>query len=191
MASPVDDLKARRADAWNRACDLYARRLHGFILHLVRGDAPIAEELHQQTWLAAVDGIARFDPQRGEFSAWLFGIARIVVVNHYRRALGHAAQLRIDEELTDVHTTGVGLLPENILEQLERAAIVRAALLELNDDQREILTRKYLEGLTVEEIAKRSNRSAKAVESSLTRSREKLRALARWYFSETGQGVKR
>src|SRR5580704_2059525 len=150
MASPVDDLKARRADAWNRACDHYARRLHGFILHLVRGDAPIAEELHQQTWLAAVDGIARFDPQRGEFSAWLFGIARIVVVNHYRRALGHAAQLRIDEELTDVHTTGVGLLPENILEQLERAAIVRAALLELNDDQREILTRKYLEGLTVE-----------------------------------------
>ena len=153
------------------------RRLHGFILHLVRGDGLIAEELHQQTWLAAVDGIAGFDPQKGEFSAWLFGIARIVVVNHYRRALGHAAQLRIDEELTDVHTTGVGMLPENILEQLERASVVRL-LLELNDDQRDVLTRKYLEGLTVEEIAKRSNRSAKAVESSLTRSREKLRVPA-------------
>jgi RNA polymerase sigma-70 factor (ECF subfamily) len=187
MAVSVDDLKSRHADAWNRACDLYAPRLYGFLMHLVRGDARMAEELHQQTWLAAVDGIGGFDPRRGEFSAWLFAIARHVVVNHYRRVARQACEKRMDDERADLFQTRDGMLPHNILEQLERVDVVRATLLELNDDQREVLSQKYLEGLSVREIAKRTNRSAKAVESLLTRSREKLRGLIGWYVSEPDQ----
>ena len=39
----------------------------------------------------------------------------------------------------------------------------------------------------MEAIAKRINRSAKATESLLTRSREKLRALLQWYFPLAGE----
>ena len=75
------------------------------------------------------------------------------------------------------------LPPPELLEGVERADMVRAALLCLNDDWRAALLDKYAEGLSVAEIAARTGRTAKAVESVLSRAREQLRALLRPYFS--------
>ena len=78
-----------------------------------------------------------------------------------------------------------------ILQQIERAEIVRAALLELSDEERKALIHKYVDSLPVESIARQLNRSPKATESLLTRSREKLRALLQWYFPLQVGGQKR
>jgi RNA polymerase sigma factor (sigma-70 family) len=85
MTYPVDGLKARDSKIWDQTYEKYATRLYGSILHLVRRDRQLAEDLHQETWLAAIDGIDGFNPQRGEFSAWLFSIARNAVATHWRR----------------------------------------------------------------------------------------------------------
>ena len=55
-----------------------------------------------------------------------------------------------------------------MLELGERADVVRAALFCLNNDHRRVLMDKYAEGLSVAEIAGRTGRSAKAVESLLS-----------------------
>jgi RNA polymerase sigma-70 factor (ECF subfamily) len=187
MAEMVDELKARQPSAWDRACDKLAPRLYAFILHLVRRDQRLAEELHQEVWLAAVDGIDGFDPQRGDFSAWLFAIARNVVVNHYRRAARQSREQPFEAYSNSALPHFDGALPPDILEMLERVDVVRAALLALSDDQRDVLNRKYLCGLSVNQIAQQMNRSPKAVESLLTRSRQKLRGLVRWYFGAPQQ----
>jgi RNA polymerase sigma-70 factor, ECF subfamily len=190
MAASVDELKARRPCAWNQACVELAPRLYAFIMHLVRRDQRLAEELHQETWLAALDGIDGFEPQRGEFSAWLFAIARNVVVNHYRRAARQSRERPFEAYVNKSIVQSDGVLPPEILENLERVEVVRAALLELSEDQRDVLKRKYVSGLSVNEIALRTKRSPKAVESLLTRSREKLRGLLRWYFAASDRGEK-
>ena len=51
--------------AWATIYDRHVRDLFGFVHHLVGGDRALAEELHQDVWLAALEGIDRYDPQPG------------------------------------------------------------------------------------------------------------------------------
>ena len=50
-------------------------------------DGPLAEELHQEVWLKALEGFEHFDSRRGSFRDWLLGIARHQVSRHHRRFL--------------------------------------------------------------------------------------------------------
>lgn len=115
------------------------------------------------------------------------GIARHRVSRHLRKATPHAAGLIFDWGIV-VGTSG--LPPPDQLESLESAGVIRAAMLCLNPDQRDVLVRKYIDNSSVQEIAKHSGRSVKAVESLLSRSRERLRELLKPYFSHPSPGIR-
>ena len=83
--SLVHQLQMRNPEAWARTYDNHASDVFTFIAHLLHGDRAAAEEIHQNTWLAALSGIAAFDVERGELRAWIFGIARRQVALHFRR----------------------------------------------------------------------------------------------------------
>jgi RNA polymerase sigma factor (sigma-70 family) len=68
--------------------------------------------------------------------------------------------------------------------------VIRAALLCLSPEHRDALLQKYIDGWSVAAIAERTGRTAKAVESLLTRARERLKELLRHYLSGTEQGVR-
>ena len=65
---------------------------------------------------------------------------------------------------------------------------MRAAMLVLPDDRRKALLWKYVEGLSVDAIAVRMGRTAKAVESLLSRAREQMRGLLRGYMTPCDGG---
>jgi RNA polymerase sigma-70 factor, ECF subfamily len=156
----------------------------GLVYHLVGGDRHVAEDINQEVWLLAIERFERFDPARGGFRDWLLGIARHRALRHHRRATGQAIGGRPDEPSDSIP-------PPELLIGVERADVVRAALLCLHDGSRRVLLDKYAEGLSVAEIAARSGRSAKAVESLLSRARGQLRALLRPYFSHPTGGQHR
>ena len=81
----ITALKRRDHSAWSAAVDRHLREVYGFVFHLVGGNRTVAEDLNQETWLEAVDGIDQCDADRGSFRNWLFGIARRRVALHYRR----------------------------------------------------------------------------------------------------------
>jgi RNA polymerase sigma factor (sigma-70 family) len=68
---------------------------------------------------------------------------------------------------------------------LEQADVVQASLLALAPERRQVLVEKYVEELSVAQIAARTGKSPKAVESLLSRARGQFRALLRWYFLDT------
>ena len=180
-------LKQRDRSAWSAAVDRHLHEVYGFVFHLVGGDRTIAEDLNQETWLEAMDGIGQCDAAQGSFRNWLFGIARKRVALYYRRRAlaGNPASLGEpfgeSGELEDA-----SVLPQDVLEQVEQIFAVRAAMLLLPDDRREVLLGKYVEGLSVEAIASRLGRTAKAIESLLSRTREQMRVLLGGYVMPCG-----
>jgi len=179
-------LARRDRTAWSALYDGHVREVFGFIYHLVGGDRHLAEDLHQEVWLAALEGFDQFDARRGRFRDWVMGIARHRVSRHYRGTYSKSLEAVAEANLQMASET---LPPPQELESLERAAVIRAALFRLNEEHRDVLLKKYVDGFSVREIADRNGRSSKAVESLLSRARERLRELLRPYFPQTIQGA--
>jgi len=189
QSSLITALKQRDRSAWSAAVDRHLHEVYGFVFHLVGGDRAVAEDLNQETWLEALDGIDQCDATRGSFRNWLFGIARKRVALHYRRRALIGNPMSLCGQFEEVAELGdSSILPEDVLEQVERVSVVRAAILLLPDDRREVLLWKYVEALSVETIAIRMGRTAKAVESLLSRAREQVRGLLGGYMMPRGDG---
>jgi RNA polymerase sigma-70 factor (ECF subfamily) len=186
----VEGLKGRERWAWDTLYASRVRELYGFVFHLMPRNRSDAEEMHQDVWLAAVSGVEEYDPARGTLRDWLLGIARKrVALYHRRRRAERSGTMKPHEEacLEVEEPASVVVVPEECVEQVERAAVVRAALLAMPEDRRQVLLEKYVGGLPVREIAERSGRTDKAVESLLSRAREQLRRLVRWYFPKNSE----
>ncbi len=186
-SEPSDDVAAMRRldqEAWGDAYDRYVTSTYAFIAHLVGGDRALAEELHQEAWLTAMSAIDQFAPERGEFRGWLFGIAKRRVAMHFRK-VNVRSETELFEEADGASSTSDDLLPDDVIEEVERADAVRAALSELDEPARDVLVNKYVDSMSVAEIADRVGKSPKAVESMLTRARSRLRSLLRSYFPKS------
>ncbi len=188
-SSLIAALKQRDRSVWSAAVDRHLREVYGFVFHLVGGDRALAEDLNQEIWLEALNGIDQCDATRGSFRNWLFGIARKRVALHYRRRAVAGNPTSLSDHFGETAELGDNsVLPRDVLEQVERASVVRAAMLLLPDDRRKALLSKYVEGLSVETIAIRTGRTAKAVESLLSRAREQVRGLLGGYMLPCGDG---
>ena len=174
-------LQNRDAAAWDEFYEEHGRELYGFVFRLVRGDSQTAADVFQDTWLDAISRIGQFDPKRGELRSWLFGIARRRVALHWRQRLARSGTARAE---IPIEALDGAVVPDDVIEHLEQTAVVQASLLALPPERRRVLVDKYVEELSVSQIAARTGKSPKAVESLLSRAREQFRALLRWYFSD-------
>lgn len=105
--------------------------------------------------------------------AWLFTIAHNVVANHYRQQATRGYRQPLDAALELRDPTATPL--ERTLEW-ERRAELRAAIVQLSDDQRDVVEPR-LAGLTGPEIAASLGKSHAAVKMLQLRAVQKLRAL--------------
>jgi RNA polymerase sigma-70 factor, ECF subfamily len=167
--------------AWARMYDRHVRIVFAVVYHLLGGDRSLAEDVNQEVWLLAIEQFDRFDPARGKFRDWILGIGRHRALRRHRRP----AEAGFDENLDAPAGT---VSPQDRLEEVERTDLVRVALLRLTQDHRRVLLDKYVAGSSVAEIAGRTGRSAKAVESLLSRARAELRNLLEPYFSSEAGG---
>lgn len=144
--------------------------VYGFIFARVGGDQPAAEDLLQETLLEAVRSAGGF---RGEsaLSTWMCSIAKRRLVRHYERER-RAEVARQSLHLVERGTSASGGHTEA---DIDRQDEVLRALGQLPALQRQVLVFKYIEDLSVQEIADRVNRSRVQVQSLLQRGREGLR----------------
>ena len=139
--------------------------LYAYVLWRCAGLREHADDVVQETWLTAVRRIRRFDPLQGSFAGWLRGIAAKVLSNHFRRH-----QRRRAEPLN-----GQVAAPRTENQQREQAERIAQALSRLPERYEAVLRSKYVDGLSVADIAAASGETAKSVESLLTRARQAFR----------------
>lgn len=118
------------------------------------------EDVVSETFVAVIHHIDRFDPERGTIYSWLVGIARNKGTDLLRK--------KKRDELASSRLPAEESTPPDI----ER---LRQLLLELDDNERLVLEWKYLDDLTVREIAQRLGRTEKAIEALLYRARGRCR----------------
>lgn len=160
----VARLQAGDETAWRRLCEDFGTPLYRYCYWLAGADAAAAEDLRQETLLAAVAGIAACRGE-GPLFAWLSGIARHKASDARRRRRRHTAL----DEARDAAPADAS--PEAGAVSAERNARVVETLWSLPQDYRTALLARYVEGESVESVAARLGRSYKAAESVLSRAR--------------------
>ena len=133
------------------------------------GSATVAEELTSETFLAAVDAVRR-DRVPELTVAWLIGVARHKLVDHWRRAE------RENRSLRAVDADPVGTPADEWDIRLDALAAHRT-LARLGAHHRGALTLRYLDGLPVRDVADALGRTVGATEVLLVRAKAAFRDL--------------
>lgn len=145
--------------------DLYDRALPDVYGYLASrcGSASVAEDLTSETFLAAVDAVRR-GSVHDLTVAWLIGVARHKLVDHWRiqgRQQADQTTAEVPADDWDVQ-----------LDQL----LAHATLAELGAHHRSALTLRYLDDLPVREVAACLGRTEGATEVLLVRAKAAFRA---------------
>ncbi len=169
-AQLVQRAVAGDTDAFAKLYEAYVERIYRFIYFRV-GVAEAAEDLTSQVFLKAWEGLSRYQPRGLPFGAWLFRVARNTVIDHYRASRPtvplDTAALSQPDPAADV--------AEAVGRRLENDEL-RAALGKLTDEQRQVLSLKFLAGLSTDEVAQALGKKPGAVRALQMRG---LQALAR------------
>lgn len=182
--SPFPQLEAEdEADLIKRAqlepavfAELYRRhlgRIYAYLRTRVTCDEDAADQA-QQVFLQAFDALPNYRSRPGlPFSAWLFQIARNIVIDAHRR---HHIIIPWDS-LPPGSQPFLAAGPEENMLQQESLAQLRRHLARLDPAKRELLALRFAAGLTAPQIATIVGRSPAAVKKDLTRTLHRLKEL--------------
>lgn len=167
---PADELLAVRCQLGEReAFDALVERWHGPLWNYLRrvvGDDERAAEAVQEVWLRVVRGIGRLrDCSR--LRAWLFGIARRVVMDRLREKYAEPPHVSLDD--SDIAAA------EDSPDVIEAIDLMRKELAQLPVAEREVLALFYLRELSLKELADVLAVPIGTVKSRLFRARHALR----------------
>ncbi len=148
--------------------DEVAPVVYGFVFARVGGDQAAAQDLLQETLMEAVRSAGGF---RGEsaLSTWMCSIARRRLARYYER------ERRAELARRSLHLVGAAVVDNEAEADFARQDEVVRALGCLPALQRQVLVLKYIEDMSVQEIADHLHRNRVQVQSLLQRGRDGLR----------------
>lgn len=155
--------------------DRYARLVFGLALRVL-GSREQAEDLVQETFWRVWRRSGTFQPQRGQVSAWITGIAHNLVIDELRRQRARPSPVYEDEdrpvlrELEDTRSDVVGAALDGEMRRLLDTALER-----IPSEQREVIELAYFAGLSQSEIAERLQNPIGTVKTRARLALQKLR----------------
>ncbi len=176
-------LLIRKAKAHDRAAfqELYQAHvtpIFRFIYFRVKNQAD-AEDLTQTVFLRSWKVMSRFsedgpDASENPFSSFLYAVAQNAIIDYWKK--------KKDVSLED-HAESLNEIKDERLDAgkrvalRERSELIRETLQELSEDQREIITLKFLNDLSNKEISKITGKTEEAIRALQYRAIKVLRGL--------------
>jgi len=149
-ADRIGDLVARASqgsgDAFGQLYQIYVDRIYNYVYYKT-GHSVDAEDLTEQVFIKAWEAIRRFRFEGKPFAAWLFKVARNVVIDHYRTRKNNS-------DLSEV----VGAIanygdPEALAQRRATAQVLMTAIRHLTDEQQQVILLKFVDGMDNTEIS--------------------------------------
>ena len=166
------DLLRRAAGGEREAFELVYHRYQHVVYRFARamtGRPDAAEDVTQEVFIALIKELPRYDPARAVFTTYLYGIARNLSRNRWRRG---QRRLALETIGLESRTTPD---PFELLERAQAAAQVHRALRGLPLRYREVIILCDLHGLAYAEAALVVRSSVSGVRARLHRARHLLR----------------
>lgn len=162
-------IAAARQDpaAFGRLYDCYVQPIYRYVFSRV-GTAHQAEDITSQTFMSAYESLARYR-ERGQFSAWLFRIARSKINDHFRRSRREVGLEAAGEILEREDALGA-------LIRAEEMSRMRFIIGRLSDEEQELIRLRYVAELSFGEIADLLGKREDAVKKSLYRLLARLKS---------------
>ncbi|MGE3856548.1 MAG: RNA polymerase sigma factor [Dehalococcoidia bacterium] len=159
--------------AFSDLYEAHAPRVYRYLLSRTSNPSD-AEELTSRTFVRALAGLDQYRGRGAGFPAWLMSIAHNLLVNWYRDRGRRPPTEALDAAL-QVPTSTPG--PEASLEQNESIARVRAAISALAPERQQLISLKYVDGLSNAEIGRIMARTEGAVKALHHRTLRELQQL--------------
>ena len=168
-AALVERIAAGDEEAFVQVYRRRSRGVYRFALQM-SGSATIADEVTQEVFLALMREAARFDPARGSFLSYLYGVARNHVLRQQRQRPVVALDARPD--IADGLSAPDDPLADAVRQQT--VATVRRAVQSLPSHYREAVLLCDIEGLDYRDAARVIDCPVGTVRSRLARGRALL-----------------
>ena len=163
--------RARRgdADAFEQLVAAYRNQVFRLALRMCDNEAD-ADEVAQEAFLSAWKGLPNF---RGEsrFSTWLYQLTTHAAIDLLRREKRQAAA----EDIDGITAADDGPTSQQQAERAEIRREVRAALMQLPEEYRQVLLLRFMQELSYEEIGQALKLPAGTVKSRLNRAKAQLK----------------
>jgi RNA polymerase sigma-70 factor (ECF subfamily) len=170
-AAIAQGLKRQDPELLDQLIDTYQHRLMRYLMFLTN-KREVAEDLFQEVWIRVLRRGSQYNG-KARFDTWIFTIARNLVIDLSRkRTMASLDEMREGGEDSDARPFEVVQDSPSPLEHFEfreNASEVAAVLLTLEPNYREVLTLRFHEELSLEEIAAVTKAPLSTVKSRLYR----------------------
>lgn len=155
------------AEDFGRLYDAHVRRIYEYLYYRLL-HRETAEDLASQVFLKALEKIGTFDPDKGPFRAWLYGIAKNALTDHFR---ARRATVDIDDvwDLASDEDVAADAESKLLRERLQPYMKLLSA------DQREVVLLRLWDGHSHAEIAALTGRTEAASKMAFSRAIARLR----------------
>jgi len=164
----VEEAQAFSQEAWAQVYDQFYMKIFDYC-HLRTGNRAASEDLASEVFLEALRGIRGYRYRGLPFSAWLYRIARNITADHLQRnARRPTVELPEDSRHPQLQTP----------DQADDHALTQdmhAAIRQLTEDQQQVITLRFFQGLSHEETAAIMGRRSGAVRVLQNRALHALR----------------
>lgn len=144
-------------EAFDTLMERHQSRLLNYITQLT-GNRQLAEDIFQETFVKAIMTIRQGNyTESGRFGAWLARIARNLVIDQFRQEKSEPTLSTDDADVDILNRKELSELTiEDDLVDVQIRDDVRRLVRELPDQQREVLTMRYYQGMSFKEIAEQT-----------------------------------
>jgi RNA polymerase sigma-70 factor (ECF subfamily) len=164
----IERAKNLDRNAFGEIYELHVDGIYRYVYYRLF-DKKDAEDVTEEVFIKAMNGIAGYQADKGSFTGWLYGIARNTVIDYFRLVRREAA---VVEAVAARRTEITGGETDVFVTEM-----IKKALAGLTEDQREVIVLRFYAGLKISEIAEHINKPETAVKALQRRASLKLAKL--------------